>query len=659
MRETNHARIVNKPRAWSTRPKVNPAPVRELPKSKLNLPANFEKFGTEEQDVIIEHERLKEREKDLKEIKNVYLEASRLRALRAFTDRDAEEMLEVERYTKNVLGGYAMKSKRTRVAHIRSNLKRRHEQHDLPKDDVIDRWYKRLLSDDRIQTVEDELEVANSKIEELKQQRTERNAKRHSKLHKTASTKTSVRTAKHSNKKRVSFQDDNEGLSASVKPVRQPKPRLSAAEQTENRRQVQYKLQDAHQAKIERQLGMFNSAGTEVKNGLSETRSTEAHHAQATRDAGESEESEEDDGQGLQYAPSQPATGLAATLTTTWPNPLEEVVAYDDREVEKLENERREQERKEGFGDASEKTVADAEPHYKGTQLPDQDLLARMQGRLQQGTHSAFQEVTVDTPEDDSGYDSEEEPTPILTYHIIGRFSNIESYDDEETYESDDILRLSQAERRTRLQIDMLKDKLSNSSQDMRFIEERINGLLQLRLEFWDGEESKGACRIWVEKHERTPTKMEWRSKRVRQAAKAKDVYVVDWEKTTTPKTNRVAPEQNDDDDLFGPDGHTTPEITIEQPGSDEGRYYTSLTMANTKAKQFYLDWYASFMPGIKNLGYVRQEDEALHTELDRLGGIGLFEREESFERFEGAKAVAAENLRVWVRKVCVLGPGN
>jgi hypothetical protein len=173
-------------------------------------------------------------------------------------------------------------------------------------------------------------------------------------------------------------------------------------------------------------------------------------------------------------------------------------------------------------------------------------------------------------------------------------------------------------------------------------------------------------ARLWIEKKVVDLNKKAYRSAKARNRIQEKAMFAVHWENTVTPiiddSEHQEQPVTDDQDrDLFGDDPLQVPQEPVTRTiPNDEIEYFTTAALANRKAKEIYLAWHFTFIPGLGNEGWRKLEDEAVEKDLEALGDWGLFSREESFCGLEeGTERKVEERMKVWVSRIQVFGPAN
>lgn len=623
----------------------------------LSLPANFDKFSEEEQKVIFDHETAKERRRDLDAIDRTTKSIGLLRCLGTFTDTDRSELDEVRKYITQVVDhSECGKARRKRIVHIHDNMKRRALGYDEPLPEEIDKWLLRLFNLEKLHFVRDELVRLDEKVAELGDARRLMSTKRHNKGDR-----------KHK-KKHVRFSESVE--ESGVDAVRTPKstrPKYDGANATENRRLAQYARQDRLREKFTAKLKLFDQANepTDV------IELPEQHDGEAGRKAyrSDDEESEEDEGAEFVFGAGQ----STLPTPTAFPNTQRNTNTVQDiREINRLEDARQ----KESGTHATQRVSAPA-PASQGF---DPKLLEQMQRKrimaelgLSTSSQSSPGALVGDESEtgssDDSDSDDEDEDRQVFKYTVKARFAGVDIYKDADEYIFKSAYKPNLAIRHIGTLVQsLLREFPPEGGIDYgvwSLDTQCINGRMEQHLMI--GKDADVEALIWIDKNIVDLDKKAFRSAKRKKVVTQKALYTVVWEKTVTPVVDGAETaagaaaahgEGDDSDSLFGDEHATNPQPVVTTIPNDEIAHFTTSILANRHAKDIYMAWHSTFLPGVQNEGYRRLEDEAMEQNLERLGSFGLFSREESFQRVEEGGRVE-ETFKVYVRTIEVMGPRN
>ncbi|EXJ90751.1 hypothetical protein A1O1_03855 [Capronia coronata CBS 617.96] len=358
---------------------------------------------------------------------------------------------------------------------------------------------------------------------------------------------------------------------------------------------------------------------------------------------------------------------------------------------------------------------------------------------------SATDSSEVSSSGDEADDDSEDDETSrqVFKYTVMGAFAGIEIYKDADTYIFKTTYKPASAKAMVAKIIESVLRQFPPAggidaghwSLDVAY----RDGLIEQHLMV--GEDVTVEARVWIEKELVELDKKAYRSAKARTIAQHKFLYAVYWEKTITPVGavgdgsehdnhdeqqrsgvpslplpglgNHHQHQQDETDiDLFGEDppsprssspmrdvvvsdshdhsrSQARPTTTISTISPHEVQHFTTPVLANRHAKDIYMAWHATFLPGFRNEGYRRLEEDAVEQILKMLGSWGLWSREESFERVvtkednlagqggggcggqgrngngngaahsTNAHIKVEEKFKVWVRRIEVYGPGN
>ncbi|EXJ82720.1 hypothetical protein A1O3_06534 [Capronia epimyces CBS 606.96] len=419
-----------------------------------------------------------------------------------------------------------------------------------------------------------------------------------------------------------------------------------------------------------------------------------------------------------QRAPSAAPSALASapagpdfTATPSFPMPTQEAhLVQDIEEINRLEDARQ---IRSGTHALQRSTPQATTP---GNQRFDPELLKRMQNKQVQEPRepatdpekSIDLEESIDTAEvvvassdvtdtdssessqdEDEDGDGHEDRQQVHKYTVMGAFAGIDIYKDADEYIFKSTYKPDSAKAFVGKVIESVLRQFPPAggidaghwSLDVVYRE----GLVEQHLMV--GEDGTVEARVWMEKKLVSLGNKAYRAAKTRNIVQHKFLFAVYWEKTVAPVTSTAEkddeqhqeqhhvdpspaeppPQQDEADiDLFGED--LSEPVSVPMPMSvvsaiptNEIQYFTTPVLANRHAKNIYMAWHATFLPGWRNEGYRRLEDDAVEQQLKALGSWGLWSREESFERAgEGsANARVEEKFKVWVRRIEVFGPGN
>ncbi|KAK5235516.1 hypothetical protein LTR47_003701 [Exophiala xenobiotica] len=665
----------------------------------ITLPPSFDKYTEEDQKNILDHEIAKERKRDLEAIERSVHSIAYLRCLGVFTDTDQKELNEVRKFIVLVIDqGESGKMRRKRIQDIRDNMKRRADGFQEPASADVSKWLKRIFPG-KLELVTEELAKAEDQVSDLGALRRNISAKRHNK------------SDRKRGKKQVRFAEPSE--EREIKAHRTPKlrqPNHGGANATENRRLAQYARQDKVREHLKSQLQLFNEAEQpEVIDLPGQSELDPCRHT-------DSEESEEDEGAQYVYGAGRNAATSSFTAPTPFPGTRTLDVDQDIQEINRLEDARQKE---------SETRVSQHFSAASQSQALDTELLKKMQAKkalqdlgidleaIKSNTATEVEAISDTDSSSSSDDDSEDEDRQVFEYTVWAVFAGIPIYKVGEEYWFKKTYDLELANRHVGILIQAVnkfhRPADGPDSGDYSLASDFHGGLMEQHLKI--GQDVKVEARIWVGKKLVDLDKKAFRSAKARKYTGQQVMYTVDWEKTVTPvvdeadidiqpetssatATKAKAPTQSantgergegagegedDLDSLFGDDPTPPPEpaeqvLTLSEAvtgvattnSRDETRFFSTSVLANRHAKDLYMAWYATFLPGVQNEGYRRLEDEAVEKQLESMGTWGLWNREESFTRVasdhESVNASGRrveEKYEIWVRKVGVLGPRN
>jgi hypothetical protein len=667
---------------------------RPLRGPDITLPPSFDKYTEEDRKNILDHEIAKERKRDLEAIARSVHSIAYLRCLGVFTDTDQKELNEVRKFIALVIDqGESGKMRRKRIQDIRDNMKRRADGFQEPASADISKWLTRIFPG-KLELVREELAKAEDQVSDLGALRRNISAKRHNK------------SDRKRGKKQVRFAEPSE--EREIKGHRTPKlrqPQHGGANATENRRLAQYARQDKVREHLKSQLQLFDEAEQpEVIDLPGQSELDPCRHT-------DSEESEEDEGAQYVYGAGRDAATSSFTAPTPFPGTRTLDVDQDIQEINRLEDARQKE---------SETRVSQHFSAASQSQAFDTELLKKMQAKkalqdlgidleaIKSNTATEVEEIGDTDSSSSSDDDSEDEDRQVFEYTVCAVFAGIPIYKLGEEYWFKKTYDLELANKYVGnliqgvIENHLPEDGIDSGDYSVHF--DCRQGLNEQHLKI--DQDAKVEARVWVEKELIDLDKKAFRNAKARKYTGQHVMYTVDWEKTVTPVVegaeNDMQPEtpadtatraptqsanvggredgQGDLDSLFGDDPTPPPEPAERQVlnsfdpvtgttttnSREESRYFSTTVLANRHAKDLYMAWYATFLPGVQNEGYRRLEDEAVEKQLESMGTWGLWNRDENFtrvasdnERVNGSGRRVEEKFKVWVRKVGVLGPRN
>jgi hypothetical protein len=639
-------------------------------KSSLTLPKRFSQMSEHEQEVLKHHETLKERKRDLDALGSVFWECA---LLLCFPDRDVterttqteqEEIYEIAEFVEIVINqNKSGRLKRKRIQDIRDNIKRRVTRASetcitYPADAAILEEMRRTFGARCIDFVDDEVPKVQAEIDHWGNLRRSLSNKHHRNQRK------SIKTAEAQNtlpaKKKVQFGRESSKKASSWKSY--PNTLVNA---TENRQQAQYTRLDDLQTRLRLQLQMFETADPEnVLKLQDQVAETQAQLKDVTLSV--NDDSEEEDGAEHVFAAG------SSHISESHPE-------QDLTELDRLENRRQQKDR----------VSADS---VKQRQAFDPELLRQMQLRKARAVEattdptiiqssdtrddsdeSDLEGKAIDNSDESDTFDNseaEEEEQKIYRYTVWGTFRNVPGYDDVDHYRLARTYNNDSAEAKVRSTIADIPSRLCgvvDNPQCGSILTEWDWDSGGFEQHYMLGKEVDVEARVWSERELVDLTKRRLRQAKRHGPVREPDCYAVYWQSTLTPipveNEDEMEIDSAEQDSLFGdetPEGKTrTP--TVKTIPSDEVTFYRDSILANRRAKEIWVEWMSTFFPGVESEGYLRQEDDALEQELKQLGATGLFWKEDYFivpGTIDG-HGRAKEEMKVWVKRIPVMGPGN
>lgn len=655
----------------------------------LVLPKNFHTLKEEDKSIIVQHETLKERRRDLEVIDRVTRSIAYLRCAGCFSLREENEFAEVLRFMKLVLreNKYG-KLARKRIQDIRTNMEHRSQGLEANKDEV-DQWYYGLFDRNDLTKLRQSLTDIQDEISDLGEIRNELVSKRN----------------RNHKKKAVTFDLSS---SQNPTPTRRP-PRLNrrnnSGNATENRRNAQYARQDRQIELLREKLGQFNSCLSE---DLPQSSQGEFDSFPGNDSDRESNISEDTTGAEFYHGLSQNDSNAAleaqskVRLDTTKQCESAPLIGSQRPDPELLERMRAKQN-----SAANRPQIVEDVSEITGTGLisPPEEVQA-----VEDENECTSDEETDDEDEDDKA------PKQFFKYTVWGTFFGVDGYTDNDRYEFKKTYNLQLANQNITFLVDWFKQKYTSIGigvDQWDFHHKFDHGMIEQQMDL--GPDMKVSMRFSMTKEIVSLGEKAYRRARFKNVVVREFVYIVDWKHITTPVPEGVdAPEGQaqtqqgtdqlpgsddcEDDDLFDPEAtNSTPveSITTDCPAS-ELRHYNDVATANREASQRYLEWHFKFLPGLPNEGYRRLESDSTEEYLKRLADIGHYDRsntlygeievEEGEGEGEGEESLLTQEdddgnqsaltratagftaprrqrvqewFRVWVRKEHVFGPGN
>ncbi|OQV00293.1 hypothetical protein CLAIMM_05811 [Cladophialophora immunda] len=685
----------------------------------LTLPKNFDQFSEEQKEVVVQHEIAKERKRDLDALGSVFWTFAQLRCFadREITERtmqiETNELYDIGKFIALVIEqGKPGKMRRTRVQDIRDNIRRRvqkaAENEKEPSDVAIMTEMRRTFSRKHIDFINDETPKVQEEIDRWGVLRSERKSKRHVARPKetTRNEWPKERTEEKGRNKQVRFAEHETKVAQKKRPK-------SKAKTIENR-QSQSELQEKLIEKLRAQLKLFETAEQEeVADLQSRVAEIEAELERATQHD-DDDESEEDDGAEFVFGAGQNATSMPRTSRVADSQTFQGSNMWNEQDIE------------DGCQrDTGMHIPATSQPKVDPELLKqmrlkksqptqsqgfDPELLRQMQLRKQQQLEAATDSTVIDRAtagesdsesetmhennsdedEEDDDEEEEDEDRQVFRYTVWGVFVGVEIYKDADHYYFMKTYNAKQAQKKV-LEIIEGINGYARSEKDIEPSQVNVNTKLHYELieqHLVVGEDATIEARVWIERDLVDLKKKVFRAAKRQRAVKQAATFAVRWEKTTTPimdsaveeiktATATATAESDGLDDLFEESAEDIAKaaaaaaaaaapVTTSIP-HDDVELFTTPILANRHAKDVYLAWHNTFLPGWRNEGYRRLEDESMEEYLETLGSWGLFAREESFERVEADKSNGngaaqrrvEETFKVWVKKIPVKGPGN
>ena len=436
---------------------------KELPVEKLTLPKSFDTYSAEHQQILIELERAKERERDLGTIKRTYKAIAILGCLGPFNPVEVKEIQECGNFLKMVVDqGLPGKVRRGRIQDIRDNMLTRIGKCDDPPEDSWKDLYNTYLDRRHYSLARFEQDIGDldEKITRLRDERANQNKIRNNSQHRNREARVRAKQKKVRFASSVvtggpghTWRDVPEGVELDLLDSDSTRARvtLTADEKrrlnTENRRHAQYQVQDRKEVRLQAQLALFKANDTSSPQpGAGQTPETAAT-AHENADA-ESEVSEEDAGHETVFAAGRREPAVRDDFFTPAPFPGTLQEAQDDEEINRLENSRQQEERARAAVSADGRHAS----HVMSGQASDQDLLERMRKRRAEGYQGieatgrpSVLENGVNESDDEANLSlesepeseitmSDNEPTQIFKYEVHAQTAGIQIYNDYETY---------------------------------------------------------------------------------------------------------------------------------------------------------------------------------------------------------------------------------
>lgn len=566
--------------------------------STLALPKNFHTLPEETKLVVVQHETLKERRRDLEIIDRVTTSIARLRCVAPFTYQDEKDVSEVRRFMKLVLHDNKYgKLARKRIQDIRCNIDQRAIRHSSkpPTKDEIEKYHRDLFNEDDITILEKSIPQVEEQV---------------AKLGTTRNTMTNDRHRHHRRKKVTFALPPKDSRSASRRPKAHRQNNGSASE---NRRNSQYASQDRQMDVLREKLRQFDASLSEDPDQSSQ------------RELSASPENGSDDESTI----SEDTTGAEYYLPASQGNTME-----GDHETQ--------------LSDARRRDTPSAP--LCGNQRIDLELLKQIrekqievtsQSRSETDLAEAQESDTAIISSSDEAEEEDEGPKQLFKYTVWGNFYGVKNYKDNDDYRFLGTYKQDAANQKISecvLEFQHFYVKAGIGADRWSLEIEFDHGLMEQRLHL--GLDSDVEARFFVTKKVVDLGRKAYRRAKDQNIAVRETVYMVEWEHTSTPLQEAVDSEQfgerqEDEDELFGPDISEPPaplEPTTTVIPSSQLVHYNDVASANRQAMHIYLDWHFKFLPGLENEYWRRLEYENAEDQLKRLGDWGLWSREETLE---------------------------
>lgn len=566
----------------------------------LVLPKNFHTLKEEHQSIVVRHETLKERRRDLEVIDRVTRSIAQLRCAGAFTSREEKEIVEVDRFMRLVLreNKYG-KLARKRIQDIRCNMDQRAQGFEADEHELT-QWYRGLFDSKDLAKLKQSLSDIQGEISEVGAIRNEQVSSRH-RIHK---------------KKTVAFALPSSQNSTRVRhPARNNRLSVSAVA-TENRRDSQHAHQDRQIEEIRGKLLRFP---TSLSEGPERASQGELGASSGNESDNESIVSEDTTGAEYYHAHPQNASAVAdpqSQLDTTKqsdqePPPPVPVVGSQRFDAQLLQQLRERHQARGIQANGESEAIKDGESETDTVCGPDE----------------AEQE-----DDDDDDEEEEESPKQLFLYTLWGTFFGVQKQYPE--YTDHDKYRF-----RKTYKVETAIEMMASLAQEFRYKHARagigadqsntniklIHDLVEVHVDL--GPDGEAGARFFMTRKAVSMSEKAYRRARAAQNIKVREsIYVVEWELRSTRLPERES--ESAPEDLT-----TTTLIPTSQL-----IHYNDIATANRQALRIYLDWHFRFLPGLENEYWRRLESEHAEKDLQRLGDWGLWNREETLEGMMGAE---------------------
>ncbi|KEF52518.1 uncharacterized protein A1O9_11360 [Exophiala aquamarina CBS 119918] len=573
--------------------------VPSLAKTSLTLPRNFDTLPEEAQSIIVQHEKAKERKRDLETIDRVTTSIARLRCIGLFTPQDERELAEVHRFIKLVLreNQYG-KLARKRVQDIRCKIDQRAKPYDMPTQNEIQRWRDSLFDANDITLLTENLSQVEERISEL------------------AGARNVTKNHRQTRQKRKAVTFNLASGDAAPTSNRASKTRRPEIRTLGNRRTSQFASQEKQMELIRQRLSEFDARLSEGRNqGLEDEADV------SPENGSDNESTVSEDISGVEYY--------------RYVTPRHSDSSKDGHHTE--------------LGNPQQRQGLPAPSH--GTQQFDSRLLEEMREKQRQldrqtgcetgpaeaGASDAG-DISSSGEEDYEDGGEDEDPKQLFQYTVWGTFCGVENYTDNDEYRFLTTYRLEFATRKVSecvVEFQSFYTKSGIGTDRWSLEIEFDNGLMDQRVHL--GPDAEVEARFFVTKKVVDLGTRAYRRARAQNVAVRDAIYTVEWEHTLVPVREQHETEgRGEEDDLFGEDtSRSCPasfEPTTTTIPSSQLVYYNDVASANRQAMRIYLDWHFRFLPGLENEYWRRLEYENAEEQLRRLGDWGLWSREDTME---------------------------
>ena len=607
----------------------------------------------DDQQIMQEHERLKDQKRDLDVVKGVYWEVASIYALDDLTAREQDELRELRKFVKAVLIDQGPgKFWRKRAQDIRSNMKTRLEkllrENAAPVKSDVQKCLSILLKESRIAILDQLLKQNEDRGDDLRA-------------------------------RRFDLKEQRKNLSKKEKRVRsaERKPRQQKVTKAQREREHAGELQRTLDRMPGTRLDLvaFSKPSTGALGGKDLERSS---YAEPQSESEISEETEgEDNYPGAGVRPSE-ALDFMGRARHQIPAPQELVIEEDDiEEIHRIDDERQQEQAEQGRLENVDSDVDMDRPPVIERQQFDKKLLREMRRKdRDRGITHPFDDL--DELSDDSSV-----PTGIVRqfrYNVMGAFKGSARYSEG----VEQPLRFFQNEGQAqtflrRFITDLADENASTYGNNYDLNTVTRGGRYEQMLVMGDNEEV--SARVWIEREvinvdlDRIAATKAMK----RKLAMERVVYRVSITTTSESATTAAAATSQaaatqahaEEDELFGRSRSPTPTPIpppATSPSPKETRYFSVASLANRSAKDAYMHWYSRFDPSFPSglrafprdkctIGYsgmLGHMSDALDEELRTLGDVGCWRNSQEVVH-QGRR----ESWKGIVEEVCVEGPSN